>query len=66
MKGFEELTRSKLIPEILGEHDVSNEMRKILQLPARLGGMRFLDPSKEAKWEFENSKLVTAPLSEAI
>ena len=55
MKGFEELTRSKLIPEILGEHDVSNEMRKILQLPARLGGMRFLDPSKEAKWEFENS-----------
>ena len=41
-------------------------MRKILQLPARMGGMGFLDPTEEAEWEYENSKMISAPVSEAI
>ena len=66
MKGLEELIRSKLIPAIFGGNGVSGEMRKILQLPARMGGMGFLDPTKEAEWEYENSKMISAPVSEAI
>ena len=66
MKGLEELIRTKLIPAILGGHDVTDEMRKILRLPARMGGMGFLDPSEESEWEYENSKVVTAQISEAI
>ena len=31
-----------------------------------LGGMGFLDPSEESEWEYENSKIVTAQISEAI
>ena len=28
--------------------------------------MGFLDPSEESEWEYENSKVVTAQISEAI
>ena len=28
--------------------------------------MGFLDPMEEAEWEYENSKLISAPVSEAI
>ena len=38
----------------------------ILNLPARMGGMGFLNPCEEAEWEYENSLQVTAQLTEAI
>ena len=66
MKSLEELIRSKLIPAILGGHDVSGEMWKFLQLPARMGGMGFLDPMEKFDWEYENSKMISAPVSEAF
>ena len=43
---------------------ISDELRAILQLPARMG-MGFLNPS-ESNCEYENSKLVTSQLAEAI
>ena len=66
MKKLEHLVRTKLIPAIMGGREVADEMRKILQLPARMGGMGFQDPSEESEWEYENSKRVTAQISDAI
>ena len=66
MESLEELIRSKLIPAIVGVPVISDEMRMVLKQPARMGGMGFLNPSEEAEWEYQNSKLVTSPLSEAI
>ncbi len=66
MKGLEDLIRNKLIPAIMGGRDISDELRMILHLPARMGGMGFLDPSIESNWEYENSKRVTSQLTEAI
>ena len=66
MKRLEELIRTKLIPAVIGGRNVSDELRTIMQLPARMGGMGFLDPSDESDLEYENSKLVTAQITEAI
>ena len=66
LKDLEDLIRSKLIPVITGKEFCSDEMRSILRLPARLGGMGFLNPTEEADYEYENSKIATAELSKAI
>ena len=66
MKSLEVLIRNQLMPAIVGGHEISDELRMILNLPARLGGMGFLDPSVEADYEYENSVLVTAQLTNAI
>ena len=66
MESLEELIRSKLIPAIIGTPVISDEMRMVLNQPARMGGMGFLNPSEEAEWEYQNSKLMTSQLSEAI
>ena len=66
MKGLENSIRRTLIPAIIGQQEISDELRGILKLPARMGGMGFSNPSEEANWEFENSKLITAQLTAAI
>ena len=56
----------KLIPSILSGREISDEMRYIFRLPVRMGGMGFLDPSAEAEFEYENSKIATEQLTKAI
>ena len=55
-----------LIPAIVGKDFISDEMRKIFSLPARLGGMGFIDPSKTSDLEYESSIIATSQLTEAI
>ena len=66
MKSLEALIRNRLIPAILGGREVSDELRSVLRLPARFGGMGFLDPSEEADLEYNNSVRVTAQLADHI
>ena len=66
MKSLENLIRNKLMPTILGGRDINDEMRLILNLPARMGGMGFLNPSDEADQEYQNSVEATAKLTDAI
>ena len=40
---------------ILGGRTISDEMRQVLNLPARMGGMGFLNPSLEAEKEYRKS-----------
>ena len=58
--------RNTLILAILGGREISGDLRGILELPARMGGMGFLNLYEEADWEYDNSKRVTAQLAESI
>ena len=66
LQKLEDLIRSKLIPAIVGIEFISDEMRKIFSLPARLGGLGFLNPVIEADFDYEDSLAVTAQLTRAI
>ena len=62
---MEEKIKEQLIPAIIGR-DISNELRNVFSLPARLGGLGFLDPSEEADFEYSNSTSVNNQLIDAI
>ena len=66
MKVLEQLIRKKLIPSITGISHVSDDMRMILRLPARMGGLGFLDPSEDCGYELQNSTEMTSQITEAI
>ena len=66
MKRLEELIRTKLLPAVIGGQEISDELRAILQLPARMGGLGFADPNAEADWEYVNSQRITTQIAESI
>ena len=66
MKKLESLIREKLIPAFLGGREVSDDMRKVYALPARLGGLGIGNPVEDAAFEYENSMLITEQLTDAI
>ena len=56
---IEQFIASKLIPILFG-CEVPQEMREILALPNRLGGMSIVDLMKESGFEYEASKSISA------
>ena len=66
LKSLEAHIRDHLMPAILGGREISDEMREVLNLPARMGGMGFLNPSLEAEKEYRNSIRATTQLTDAI
>ena len=69
-KKFIEVHRSvaeqTLIPPIVGKEFISDDTRRIFSLPARLGGLGFLDPCSMADFEYESSVAATSQLTNAI
>lgn len=57
--------KTKFIPAIFGT-DVSTEMRDMLALPPKMGGLGIINPVKTSGEEFENSKLLTKNLTQLI
>ena len=66
MKKLESLVKDKLIPAITGKKIISEEMRLVFSLPARLGGLGFQNPGMEADFEFYYSMRATSQLKDAI
>jgi hypothetical protein len=66
MKKLESLIREKLIPAFLGGREVSDDMRKVYDLPSRLGGQGIRNLVEDAAFECENSMLITEQLTDAI
>ena len=54
-----------MIPTLLN-CTISNQDRRILELPVRLGGLGIVNPSTEAKSNYQYSKRITRPLTEHI
>ena len=65
LQPLEEAIRSVLIPTLLN-HMISNQDRHILKLPNCLGGLGIVNPSTEAKSNYQYSKRITQPLTEHI
>ena len=57
---------SKLIPALTDQRPPSDEMRDLLALPARLGGIALTNPTSVAEVEFSASTKVSDPLKDAI
>ena len=48
------------------ERKISDSIRDLVALPARLGGMGIINPTKVADYEYSNSRKLTQPLTEMI
>ena len=66
MKLLEHHIKETLIPSLIGRDYISNETRRIFSLPARLGGLGFLDPMSMSDIEYECSLAATTQLTNAI
>ena len=66
MKKLEYEIKETLIPAIVGKNYISDDTRRIFSLPARLGGLGFLDPCSVSDLEYKSSLAATAQLTKAI
>ena len=66
LQKLETLIREKLLPALMGGQHVSDEMRQVYSLPARMGGLGIQIPPDESDKEYDNSKIITAQLTNAI
>ena len=66
LKKLEEVIKHRLLPAILGGHIVTDQERKLLALPPRLGGMGIKIPYEYAEFEYQCSRKVTKALVQQI
>ena len=66
MKRLEHHISLTLIPAIIGKDYITDTMRLIFSMPARFGGLGFLDPSSVSSLEYECSIQATSQLTNAI
>ena len=66
LQPFDEVLNHYFIPAITESHHCSRDERKLLSLPARLGGLAIPIFSKIAKKEYEYSKKASQQLTENI
>ena len=66
LQPLENVLRNKLIPALTDGRHVTDDERKLLSLPPRLGGMGLIMPSEIADEEFEFSTAATVHLTNAI
>ena len=56
MTPVEKIIKEKLIPDFFDSFPISEEFRKLLAFPCKLGGMGIIDPTKNANDEYNISK----------
>ena len=66
MAPLEKVVRQQFIPAFTGQTAISDEMRSLLALPCRLGGLNIIDPTQMVDWHYQTSERITAPLAAEI
>ena len=66
LQALEDIIRCELLPALTGCSPLNDTERKLVALPARLGGLGLLDPSLNAEQEYNASLRVTAPLQQLL
>ena len=66
LKVLEDVLRTEFIPNLTGRPSPNDALRKLLALPARLGGLGISNPSLNSDDAFKTSLLVTVPLKKLI
>ena len=62
---LEDVISKKFLPDLLG-CPIKQEIRELISLPPRLGGMGIINPIKAAVEEFKNSVCLTKQLTKKI
>ena len=62
----EKIIKEKLIPALFDGFPISEEFRKLLTLPCKLGEMGIIDPTENANDEYKNSRELTGQLTNSI
>ena len=57
------MIRTRLLPSLTGQNTCNDDMRDLLALPARLGGLGISNPCKQCSDHFHSSESITAPLT---
>ena len=66
LQPLEEAIRTKLIPTLTGQSPPNDNVRRLLALPARLGGMGIIDPSDVVESQQSVSTTCCKPLVDLI
>ena len=66
LQPLEDMIRQKFLPALTGQNQFGNEVRDLLALPARVGGLGLISPIQEAVSQFRTSVKVTTPLVKQI
>ena len=66
MSLIEKVTKEKLILALFDGFSISEEFRKLLALPCKLGGMGIIDPTKNANDKYNNSRELTSQLTNSV
>ena len=66
MQPLEEAIRDYFIPAITGQQHCSQDVRDLLALPCRLGGINLTNLTHTSDGEFKSSCHITAPLAALI
>ena len=65
-KPLEEKIRTCFIPSLTGQPTCNNDVRDLLALPVRLGGLGITNPSKQSARHYCASESITGPLANLI
>ena len=63
---LEEIIRTRLLPSLTGQNSCNDDLRDVVALPARLGGLGISNPCKPCSGHFHSSESITAPLTNLI
>ena len=66
IKPLEETIRKVFLPNLTGQNAFSGTERKLLALPAHLGGLGIFDPSKKSTLHYSTCETISAPLVHLI
>ena len=66
LQALEDAICLEFIPALTGQNHLSDELRNLLALPARTGGLGLNNPVREAVIQFHTSVKVTAPLVKLV
>ena len=61
-KPLEDAIRHRLLPSLTGQNAFNDVDRDLMALPARLGGLGIIDPSRQSATQHNASMKITAPL----
>ena len=60
------MIKTRLLPLLTGQNTCNDDLRDLIALPARLGGLGISNPCKQCSDHFHSSESITAPLSNLI
>ena len=66
LQPLEDIIRTKFIPALWGRPAPNDNLRDLLALPCRLGGLGLQNPTRTADYEYSASKEVSTPIVNSI